>query len=656
MRTFTQILKQESPTSLAREFFWRLQKKNRQKEFLESIERKDCPVVFRRLAYYKPDLGTFNEASRALITAFADEVCEGRYPFLGYGTVDLGPAPQWNLDWISGRSWPADMPIENRECMRFDGSDVKVPYELSRLQFLPVLGKAYVLTRERRYRETAKALLTCWLDKNPIGIGVNWSLAMEAALRGMSICFLVDLLWPFESEEQAWLDAVTRSLWQHLVYIETHLEFSHLMRSNHYLSNIVGLHCLTAFLEGKGMEEKRNAYRRQVEREILLQVYEDGGDYEASTGYQVLVAQMFTCCLLLARADSIATSERFLKRLGSMHHLLAQLAGQSGQLPQIGDCDDGRIELLIDDLKQMSLLPVEKRNSLRVSGFLGLGRALFGTEGAPGSDVADEDAKWYGLEARSKGIPKNGPGNIKPLVFPQSGIARLGSNDVEAFFFAIPNGIEGKGSHTHNDKLSLILRLDGQEVLTDSGTGTYTRDRELRNSFRMTSAHNTASIDETEQNVIDFGWTGLFRIGNQARVSPIEAGTKNGQPWVRASHNGYSALGLSHSRTVLLNKKARSLTIEDRVEGAGKHKLDIYFQLAPHCEVLELETGDSTARCLIAGPRKLAITVDAATKIRAAQMESKFSATYGSHVPSQRLRFSGEFEFPAAIVTRVDWA
>ena len=174
------------------------------------------------------------------------------------------------------------MPIEDHDGVRFDGSDIKVPYELSRLQFLPILGKAYVVTGDERYRENAKRLLSDWMTNNPVGIGVNWSIAMEAALRAMSICFLLNLVSPLRPEEQSWLHTVTRCLWHHLLYIEAHSEFSHLVSSNHYLSSVVGLYCLAEFLDGRGMPARRRAYRQRVESEILRQVYKDGGDYELS--------------------------------------------------------------------------------------------------------------------------------------------------------------------------------------------------------------------------------------------------------------------------------------------------------------------------------------------------------------------------------------
>ena len=93
---------------------------------------------------------------------------------------------------------------------------------------------------------------------------MNWTVAMEAALRGISLCLTMDLLWPFSGEEKPWLDQMTASLWQHLRFIETHSEFSFLVRSNHYLSNIVGLTTLSAYLRGPGMRRRLQKYARAV--------------------------------------------------------------------------------------------------------------------------------------------------------------------------------------------------------------------------------------------------------------------------------------------------------------------------------------------------------------------------------------------------------
>src|SRR5437660_9435439 len=92
------------------------------------------------------------------------------------------------------------------------------------------------------------------------------------------------------------------------------------------------------------------------------------------------------------RSQGVTPKPAFVERLRMMFRFLNTVASPFGELPHVGDCDDGRTELLVDDLEQMILHPVRERNSLRVPRLLRLGQRLF-DEGAGDG----EDAAWYGL-------------------------------------------------------------------------------------------------------------------------------------------------------------------------------------------------------------------------------------------------------------------
>jgi len=646
------ILKRESPLLVAREAMWRACRAWNKRRILGRLNDPGY-FKFRSIPYYNPNLQCLSEHSWELIVAFADEIRAGRYPFLGSGTADLGTRPKWNLDFVSGSEWPY-VRSECRDCIRQDGSDVKVPFELSRLQFLPILGKAHVLTGDDAYRITAKDLLSHWIQSNPVPVGVNWTLAMEAALRAMSICFLLNLLSPFRREEQPWLATVTRSLAQHLLYIEANIEFSHLLTSNHYLSDVVGLYCLSMFLDGKDMARRRSDYRRRIEVEMARQVYEDGGDYEASTGYQVFVTQLLTTALLLMRTEqSPGVKPSFVERLRMMYRFLNTVASTSGELPQVGDCDDGRVELLVDDLKQMISCPVAERNSLRVPHLLGLGQRLFGEGAGPGADAA-----WYGLtgdtHAPNRGLRTNPSSACAIKVLPKSGIGVLQHGSAELLFFAVPNGIFGNGSHTHNDKLSFVLRVGGQEFLCDSGTGCYTRDGATRNRFRSTAAHNTLLIDCTEQNRIHPGPRGLFNLGDEAAVSQIEEGREVQGRFLRASHTGYRSLGVTHTRTIRVVDGEPTFVIEDDLDGDGVHDFEFNLQLSPN-RTAELAPAENGILCRILGDPQVQLSVTGPIGLQGSIRPSLISTTYGAMVPAVKVRFRGRAPVPARITTRISW-
>jgi hypothetical protein len=619
-------LQRESPVRLAQEAVWRTTKRWRQRNLHKQLGKPECPVVFRAAGYYRatPQL---NEKSENAIFDCANAICEGQFPWFSYGMAELGFPPRWDYDFVSGKSWPHN-PSETLQIVRFDGSDVKVPWELSRLQFLPILGKAWRLSEDPRHRRAGRDLLTDWMEKNPTGMGVNWTIAMEVALRAMSICFFLELGSPWAANDATWLRQVTFGLWKHLLFIEAHNEFSHLSRSNHYLSNIVGLLCLSSYLDGPQMNARRKLYANLVESEMAHQVYKDGGDYEASFGYHLLVLQMFTSAFVLMKAQALNPSAEFSDRLKRMYEYLGWLADQRGRVAHVGDCDDGRVELLTDDLEAMQEAP-ENRYSLRVASQIGVGEALFG-------------GPFCGTKCDAA------------HVFPNSGVAVVNSSDAQAIFLALPNGIAGKGSHTHNDKISILLNLGDEPLLIDSGCAAYTRDAGLRNRFRATVAHNTVEIDGEEQNRFSTSRDSLFAIADDARLSAITMEKIGAEVIFSASHDGYHRLGILHKRIMRWTGE-RSVMLEDQLTGSGKHSFAARFHLPRHWQIAIKQDCGELVSCSIGGASRVKMGFRAATEMRLHTHTVPVSTAFGSVSEASVIVVSGTFIPPFALHTTISW-
>ena len=642
LRSLGSALRREPLPALIGEAGWRSIRAIRKTRFQLAGPDSACPVSFQAIGYYQLQKQLVSEPARTSILAYADAILRGEYPLMGYGSPSLGTHPDWLCDWVSGKTWPLQ-DSERIRIVRNDGSDVKAPWELSRLQWTPVVAKAFALTGDKTYREALRSSLTDWIVANPPGKGVNWTVAMEAALRGISLCLTMDLLWPFSSEEKPWLDQLTACLWQHLRFIEVHSEFSFLVRSNHYLSNIVGLTTLSAYLRGPGMRRRLGENAGAVQREILLQTYADGGDAEASTGYHVLVAQMFLHSLVVQRRMGVAITPEFETRLRLMFEWINSLADNAWKLPHLGDCDNGRAELLFDDIEQRTL-PAGERHSLRVGSLMGLASHLLQL-GSPGHE---QDAVWLGQT--TDGVP--GKREQKPLsLLPESGLAVLRAGQASIVFCAMPNGLRGKGSHTHCDKLSLVFRLGSDEVFCDSGSRCYTRSAELRNLDRSTSAHNTLMVDGADQNIVPSDPGLLFWCGNEAVVSRI-ALSESGE-MARASHQGYSRIGIEHHRTVRLTQG--SLLVLDELSGTEKHLLELRYILGPEWRVSsEMMTGE-TVSCAIAGPRRLSLQCEAESSLALSILPAQISREYGTELPASCIRIQTTACLPAKVQTRVKW-
>jgi len=152
--------------------------------------------------------------------------------------------------------------------------------------------------------------------------------------------------------------------------------------------------------------------------------------------------------------------------------------------------------------------------------------------------------------------------------------------DLYLCFNASDAGLNGRGSHGHNDALSIEVSARGRAFIVDPGTYVYTGDLQKRHEFRSTAYHSTVQIDDLEQNTTDLHTP--FVIGNEAKPRVLEWKTSDDFDKVVAEHYGYPVL---HRRTVVFNKRERAWVIDDEFIGEGEHVYEVRFHFAPGLDV-----------------------------------------------------------------------
>ena len=113
--------------------------------------------------------------------------------------------------------------------------------------------------------------------------------------------------------------------------------------------------------------------------------------------------------------------------------------------------------------------------------------------------------------------------NMKIYGYEEFGLYIIKSDHLHLTFSATDNGQLGNGGHAHNDKLSITLTIDHEEVLKDPGTYNYTAYPDLRNKFRSTAIHNVPYVNNTEQNNWEKGRSGLFKLNNETDCFVLNA-------------------------------------------------------------------------------------------------------------------------------------
>ena len=152
--------------------------------------------------------------------------------------------------------------------------------------------------------------------------------------------------------------------------------------------------------------------------------------------------------------------------------------------------------------------------------------------------------------------------------------------DLYLCFNASDAGLNGRGSHGHNDALSIEVSAGGRAFIVDPGTYVYSADLQKRHEFRSTAYHSTVQIDGLEQNTIDLHTP--FVIGNEAKPRVLEWKTSNDFDKVVGEHYGYPVV---HRRTIIFNKRERTWLIDDEFFGEGEHLYEVRFHFAPGVEL-----------------------------------------------------------------------
>jgi len=545
------------------------------------------------------------------------------WPLLGLGEKCFGAGEiDWNLDPLSGFDWPltyqADIILS-----RSDGSDVRVVWELNRLAHLITLGRAYAITDDQKFSTEFFRQLVSWRQQNPVGRGVNWNCAMEVALRAMNLLAAFDLFLGAPQTTEAHLADLLRMFDQHGAHIRRHLEFSHIATSNHYLANITGLLWLGVMLpELEAAAEWRDFGLGELLREMDKQTLPDGADYEASTGYHRLKLELFLYSFVLCHLNGIEINESYWHKLRGMIEYARAYLRPDGRAPLIGDSDSGQV------------LPLRRRAGDDHDYTVALGAAVFQEPHFKiPSSQPPEELLWILGEQGLRDYQALPAGEPAPSqAFGDAGTYLLRKDDLYLLLNASGSGVNGRGSHGHNDALSIEVSACGTAFIVDPGSYVYTADLHERHLFRSVAYHSTVEVDGVEQNTTDE--QAPFIIGNEAqpRVISWESGPETDV--VIAEHTGYQRLShpLTHRRTVRFEKPKRFWVVEDELLGEGEHDLSFRFHLAPGLKIKVRPDGIVEVCDKMKGSRLLIVASGISVQ---AGLEARFSSRdYGAKEPS----------------------
>lgn len=495
----------------------------------------------------------------------------------------------WNVDIKTGYRWPDDY-LDEKECINSpDGVDIKSVWELGRMNFL-VPFSMYVLSEGDHERQMAalihyRNMIEDFTKNNPVGIGVNWVLPMEASIRISNILISYDVLKQIDDKDildKKFTMLIAQLVYSHIKFIWNNLEKNIVGRrnGNHYYSNIVGLLVATGYLRNKNAFTKKvyNYARKEFFKETREQFYSEGGHFECSTGYFRLVAEMavFGTAMLIRNGEALP---RFVvERLYNNKNLAISLRKTNHSYYSFGDCDSGRFVKVVPHGRFLSNGEAESKY-LNLNGYT----KIYGKDE---TYFLEDDSSMDSLIRYTDGLianTKNDTPSLEAVMVYQlagkklyyqkeytNSKERTEQNDkkiqislnleqsvlekypikktTELLGFQIGNkpldfslfskmgfcvirtdrasllfrfGANEGTGHGHNDTLHYEYEVDGISCQKDPGTFTYTGYPEKRNTYRSAKAHNVPYYGQEQRE-----FQGIFGYGTTDNREIVEL-TKN---------------------------------------------------------------------------------------------------------------------------------
>ena len=594
------------------------------------------------------------ELPRSLIVD--DDASHLDYPIFEK-SVDVFKPIDWHLDLSTGRMFPKS--FAHKIDIRSDKyGSAKHVWEVNRMQFMLHIAGLYKKSGDAKYLDLFRYHLTSWKNENPYMVGVNWYSNIEVNLRLICwyFCWQVLDVESLRSNDAAF-DRFVQDVWLPLIFEHAEYSYNHpslcSSANNHLISEYAGLFVAACGWDIPHREERLKYAQAGLKREILVQNTAEGVNREEAAEYIQFIDDFFLIAAVVGKRTGAAFSESYNERLHAMANYMNSMLDCNCNYPMYGDGDDGFVlrpdagghfnnfkSLLASfavyfndaSFKRTDVVWDEKNELL----FGTASRGKFESMSCASASAVLDGNKFFTKSGhfifRKQKCAADGYGSANLSDVGNS--LNVGSDascaecrETYLHFDAAPLGFLSIAAHGHADALSFILHVDGKPVIVDPGTFTYHTHKDLRRYFVSTLAHNTVCVND--QNQAEQAGPTMWLNHYKAKV--VSCDEKAGD--VTATHNGYDAAGVSHTRRVQYNREKDEFTITDTLRSSKHAVVEIPFHLHPDA-VVELQ--NSTANVVMPECRRVVLELDEKLSYSIRE-DGWYSEHFGEKVPTKFL-------------------
>ncbi len=440
----------------------------------ERLGRRSEMASLRRISH-RPWDGTFTDVPklpwrdrvppelRKQLAVDAEKLMRGEWELFGWKCVEVGAPPCWHRDATLGVVIDPDIPARNLDHRHLDhDADARAIWEINRWSEMTRMAMHSALNGDVHAIRVSQLWLEDWCDRNPPGLGINWTSPLEAGLRLMNFCWFDALVRGCNDPELARRqdELTSRIVPTHAWWIWRRRSFGS-SANNHLIGELSAL--VLALARWPSLSRMIRATQHVVnllEHEILQQFATDGGNKEQALHYHLFAWEM---CWHAGMA-AVGFKPEVQQRLTQAAQYFVDVV-EAPECWDFGDSDDAQV------------LPLPLKRSNAAAEFRGwlLNRA----DGAMLRFWLGDPPKGVKAAMRSKW-----------LTHEQSGQALWRDARWTVRADASPLGLGSMAAHGHLDALHVSLWFEQHALIIDPGTGAYYSNPALRTRLASWDAHN----------------------------------------------------------------------------------------------------------------------------------------------------------------------
>lgn len=366
--------------------------------------------------------------------------------------------------------------------------DEEWTFMLNRQEYLYKLVLCYYIENDIKYIDKVKELIFSWINNNKLSYDkTNTRRAIDTGIRCNSWINILKHLIGLDLLTDLELKTILNSIEEQFTYLRGIYKEKYVLSNWGVLQTTAILNGYMWFGELIASNDIGKWAREEFEKQMEIQIFDDGSQWEQSPMYHVEVLRCLQEYIYSCKVNNIAIDSKFIGLMNRMTDYIAYSMTPKGYFE--AQCDSDRTNVT-DILEKGCILSSNSFHKALVGDKLTI-NTIYMMGKFANEKICDIIIRESSFTSKS--------------YIDSGNIYMRNEFSSKSDFTLLKNGTLGSG-HGHCDLGHISIYSDGNPFIVDAGRYTYLENDSLREYLKSAYAHNVCVIDKNPSGIVNGSW------------------------------------------------------------------------------------------------------------------------------------------------------